>query len=104
VMAAPRQRRSEGKAALPPAKPYRATTDVTDGVCRLIRSVGKRVAEEDTDGLEQIMQLDAAVQEALAVAVNGLRRNYSDRAIGQVLGVTRQAVEQRWPRRTEARS
>lgn len=83
---------------MPRKKTHRETADVVEGICRMIRSVGRRVATEDTDGLQQVKALEDAVASALAEAVAGLRHNFSDREIGEVLGVTRQAVEQRWPR------
>ena len=95
------EHRSSGKQGLPVKRAYRETPDVVDAVCRLVRSVGKRVAGEDTDGIEQLSLVEAALSDAWTVAVAGLRRNYSDRAIGDALGITRQAVEQRWPRSRE---
>jgi hypothetical protein len=64
----------------------------------MVRSVGKRVAEEDTDGVAQLKALDEAMATAWETAIAGLRRNYSDREIGRALGVSHQAVQQRWPR------
>lgn len=74
---------------------------MADAVCRLILAVGKRVAVEDPEDLRLLLTLDTALQEAWQIAVEGLRRSgYPDREIGAVLGTTRQAVEQRWPRAT----
>ena len=80
---------------------YRETPDVVEAVCRLVRAVGKRVAEEDDDGLRQLERLDAELEVAWSTAIAGLRRTgYSDREIGEALGVSKQAVAQRWPRQT----
>jgi hypothetical protein len=95
------RRRFGGKAALPPKRPqaYRETPDVADAVCRLIRAIGKRIATEDPPDLLLLVELEQEVRQAWQVAVAGLRRSgATDREIGQVLGTTRQAVEQRWPR------
>ncbi len=94
----PRRGRSSGNRRLPRKKTWRDTPDVVKGIARLIRAVGKRVAEEDTDALEQLVELDRAMADAWATAIAGLRRNYSDREIGDQLRITRQAVEKRWPR------
>lgn len=88
---------STDKAALS-TKTHRETDEVVDAVCRLIKSVGKRVAQEDTDALEQLLRLDAAGEEAWKTAIAGLRRTFSDTQIGNALGVKKQAVQQRWPR------
>jgi hypothetical protein len=43
--------------------------------------------------------LEEAAKIAWEVAVQGIRRSgFTDREIGEALGTTRQAVEQRWPR------
>jgi hypothetical protein len=84
-------------------RPPRDTPEVADAICRLIRALGRRVAEEDPDGLAQLRLIEDELSEALAVAVAGLRRSaFTDEEIGRVLGgVTKQAVAKRW-RREEA--
>lgn len=78
---------------------YRETADVAEAVGRLIRAVGKRVAVEDPPDLLYLVALDLEVRKAFAIAIEGLRcSGFTDREIGQALGTTRQAVEQRWPR------
>jgi hypothetical protein len=98
----PGETRDDRQAQLAPQRAYRETPEVVEAVCRMVRSVGKRVAEEDTDGLEQLRAVQAALDDAWATGINGLRRTYSDGAIARELGITRQAVQQRWPRSTEA--
>jgi hypothetical protein len=96
------ERRSSGKLTLPakrPRRPYRESQDVASGARRLVRALGRRLAEEDLDALELLLGLELELAQAWAVAVAGLRlTGASDRDIGAALGVTRQAVEQRWPR------
>ena len=109
-----REHRSSGKPDLPAkarrAPPrrnyvgYRETPEVVDAVVRLIRAVGKRIAEEDPEALELLRRLEAEVSDAWWVAVAGQRRaGFSDRDIAEALGVTRPAVTQRWPRAAEDR-
>jgi len=75
----------------------RETDDVAEAACRLIGAVGRRVAEEDPDGLVYLGQIEQALADALETAVLGLREHgFSDAAIGRELGVSRQAVAQRW--------
>jgi hypothetical protein len=93
--------RSGGNQRLPRKRrqSYRETPDVTEAVERLIRAVGKRVATEDAPDLVLLLALERAVEEAWETAVEGIRSTgTTDREIGRVLGVTRQAVEKRWPR------
>ena len=78
---------------------YRETPEVADAVGRLILAVGKRVATEDDKDLEVLLDLEVQLRKAWSLAVAGLRRsNYTDGDIGAVLGITKQAVQQRWPR------
>lgn len=101
----PRRRASTRKPALPAkarrrSAPYRETRDVTNAVQRLITALGKRVADGDPDELLLLRAVASTVRTAEATAVAGLReQGHSDAVIGTYLGVTRQAVEQRWPRR-----
>jgi hypothetical protein len=99
-MSVPHKARSRGKEALPAKqRQYRETPEVADAICRLIRSIGKRISTEDPDALTLLLALEGDLRTAWEVAVAGLRRSgFLDREIGHVLGVSRQAVEQRWPR------
>lgn len=93
------------KAALPPKTrgrraPYRETRDVTNAIQRLITALGKRVADGDPDELLLLKSLAITLRTAEWEAVAGLRgQGHSDTVIARYLGVTRQAVEQRWPRK-----
>jgi hypothetical protein len=85
---------------LPPRRRYRETPEVVSATCRFIRVVGKRIATEDADDLRLLVQLDKELRQAWVTAIAGVRAaGFTDREIGEVLGTTRQAVEQRWPRR-----
>jgi hypothetical protein len=67
----------------------------------MLRSLSKRFAdgEEDPGALECVKAIGAEFDALLDVAVPTLRRiGYSDRQIAEGLGVTRQAVSQRWKR------
>ena len=93
------QRPSKGKRALRGRATYKETGDVVKATSRLVLAVGKRIAVEDPADLAHILALEAKVTEAKDIAVRGLQRTgYSNREIGDVLGVTRQRVTQRWPR------
>jgi hypothetical protein len=100
---------STDKGALP-MKPRKAsprrrteyeTADVASAVLRLVRAVGRRCADGDPEDLAELVAIDHAVHDWMAKAVDGLRANdYSDADIAEVLGVTKQAVWQRFPRST----
>ena len=71
------------------------------GVVRLIRKMGVR-ASADLEALKWLAGAAEYARGALAVAVDGCRaRGYSDGEIGAALGITRQAVGQRFGRKRE---
>jgi hypothetical protein len=76
----------------------RDTADVAGAACRLIAVTGTRIAGEDPDRLRHLIEIENELRIAWEVAVDGLRRNWPDAEIGAELGVTKQAVQQRWPR------
>jgi hypothetical protein len=70
-------------------------------VVRQIRSMGVR-ASADLDALQWLAGAADYARAALAVAVDGCRaRGYSDGEIGAALGITRQAVGQRFGRKRD---
>jgi hypothetical protein len=80
---------------------HREDAEVVAAVTRLIGAVAKRLAAGDPDGAALLLLLDAELDKAWAVAVAGWRdAGFSDSDIGKVLGTTKQAVQQRWPRTT----
>lgn len=79
----------------------RETSEVAKAAERMIRAVGERVAMEDPEGILWLSRLSQACDQAAARAVEGLREGgHTDKDIGEALGMTRQAVQQRWPRTT----
>lgn len=80
----------------------RETPEVADGVIRLVRALGRR-ATYDVDALTELARVQAALDEALVVAVAGCKRSgwsYTD--IGRVLGVHRNSAQQRFASRVNA--
>jgi hypothetical protein len=64
---------------------------------RIIRAAGRRIAAGDVDGLPALAALSRDLDAAIGDAVSGLRADgYSWGDIAARLGVTRQAVHQRW--------
>jgi hypothetical protein len=81
------------------SRPTRSDEDLAEGIARLIRALGKRCAAGDPDSAGLLSYLQAELDDALALSVAGWRRlQFSDSQIGAELGVTKQAVQQRWPR------
>lgn len=78
----------------------RENTDYAAFTRRTIRGLGRRVAAGDVDALPLLVELQADLDAAIAEAIVGLRSEpnlYSAAQIADRLGVTRQAVMQRWP-------
>jgi hypothetical protein len=82
-----------------PQKPYRETSDVAEAAGRIVLAVGRRVARQDPEDLDALMSLQAALDRSWRIAIDGLRASrYTDGEIGSHLGISKQAVAQRWPR------
>lgn len=65
----------------------------------MVDALGRRVAAGDPDGLGLLRLVEMRVEDAFAAAVQGWRASgFTDGEIGRELGVTRQAVQKRWPR------
>jgi hypothetical protein len=77
----------------------REAPEIATSARRLIEALGRRVADGDPDGLALLADLRATIGGAEQVAVAGLRaQGHSDAVIGRELGISKQAVAQRWPR------
>lgn len=78
----------------------RSDEDVVEAVGRLIRAVGRRAAGGDPDSAAWLNYLREELDDAFTAAVSSWRDSgFSDSQIGRELGVTKQAVAQRWPRK-----
>lgn len=72
---------------------------------RIIRAVGRRVGEGDIEVLPALVALEADVRDAVNAAIDGLRDcEFSYAEIGERLGQSRQAVQQRHERLTAKRA
>src|SRR5690242_19286611 len=64
---------------------------------RIVRAYARRVAAGDVEALTLMLGLSGQIDTAIAQAVTGLRGfGYSWAEIGNRLGITRQAAQQRW--------
>jgi hypothetical protein len=64
---------------------------------RIIRAYARRVASGDIEALTDMVTVSSLLDEAITDAVTGLRgHGYSWADIGQRLGISRQAAQQRW--------
>jgi hypothetical protein len=80
----------------------REAAEVGEAVRRMVAALARRAAEGDVLALAELLDVADAVREAGQTGVEGLRRTgFSDAEIGRELGVTRQAVRQRWPRTSD---
>ena len=79
------------------ARPPAENSEYAAFARRILRAYARRVSARDIDALTGMSALADEAQEALGWAVFGLRlHGYSWAEIGHRLGVTRQAVQQRW--------
>jgi uncharacterized protein with PIN domain len=80
---------------------YVDTKDFGAMVTRMIRAYGRRVANADMDDLTELVAMRALVDDAIATAVSHLRdhHEFSWAAIGDAVGTTRQAAQQRYGRK-----
>ncbi|MFU8851111.1 hypothetical protein ACNAW0_09030 [Micromonospora sp. SL1-18] len=91
------------KPTLTPCVPRQKRRDVVENdefaafARRIIRAHGRRVATGDVEALRDLVALSANLDDAIGEAVIGLRAfGYSWAEIGQRLGISRQAAQQRW--------
>lgn len=77
----------------------RTDREIAGATVRFVRALGWRLAEADPEDLALLGQVRAELDRAYTNAIGGLRENFSDAQIGEALGITRQAVRQRWPHR-----
>jgi hypothetical protein len=92
-------RRSGVNKPLTPRRPRRVVEndEYTAFLGRAIRALGRRVSGGDIDAVTDMAQLSGDLDNAIRLAVAGLRsRGYSWAEIGTRLGVTRQAAQQRF--------
>ena len=77
---------------------FRETPEVAAATARMIKAIGRRVGEEDPTSITNLQTLQNALDEAWRNAIAEHRRqDIPDREIAAILGVTRQAVQWRWP-------
>lgn len=82
-----------------PARQEKETGEIVRFLAGQLRRLSARMAAEDPDGLKELRLLAEELESAIAIAVAGYRRSgFSDADIGRELGVSKQAVQQRWPR------
>jgi len=80
------------------ARSFRETPEVAAATARMIRAIGRRVGEEDHTSIESLQVLQVALDDAWRHAINEHRRaGTPDREVAELLGITRQAVQYRWP-------
>jgi hypothetical protein len=84
-----------------PSKPRRRDVVENDEyaafIRRIIRAYARRVATGDVEALRDMVGLSSLLDDAITQAVLGLRAHgYSWAEIGDRLGITRQAAQQRW--------
>lgn len=77
---------------------YTETADFLKGLRRMVRRAGERVAGEDMDELRMLVMVRADLEDAISKAVNGCRElgGYSWQEIGDTLGTSKQAAQQRY--------
>ena len=77
----------------------RETADVVEAAIRMVHAVGKRVGDEQPESLHYLKLIEHACENERREAIDRLRElGFTDVQIGDALGMTRQAVQQRWPR------
>jgi hypothetical protein len=80
---------------------YVDTKDFGAMVTRMIRAYGRRVANADAEDLADLVAMRAVLDEAITTAVTHLRdhHDFSWAAIGEAVGTTRQAAQERYGRK-----
>jgi hypothetical protein len=96
VMAEPGTQ-AEGRQSGIDGLPVVETSSYLGFVRRVIVGAGRRVGRGDIEALTELVAVRDNLEEAIAVAVQGLRTfGYSWADIGRVVGTTKQAAQQRY--------
>jgi hypothetical protein len=78
-----------------------STKEFAGMISRTSKAMALRLADEDSTQASYIRQMEDAIDHVWRVAVDGWRAaGESDGQIGAALGISSQAVNKRWPRRT----
>jgi hypothetical protein len=81
---------------------YHTTAEYVQSVGRMIRAAGRRVGQADPDDLALLVNLHAALDDAIQAAVDGQRAaGIRWRSIGEATGTTPQAAVQKWYNRPQ---
>jgi hypothetical protein len=89
--------RSQGRPAFRRLRRRVENDEYAAFVRRILRAYARRVGDGDVEALVLMTSLADEIDTAIAEAVKGLRGyGYSWAEIGARLGITRQAVQQRW--------
>lgn len=76
----------------------RELSDRANGAIRFVRALGNDPGEWDLPDLDYLASLEDAITQIRGRVVTGLRESgFTDKQIGEQLGVTQQAVSKRWP-------
>lgn len=76
---------------------WRDNAEFGQMVARMLAAYGRRVGGADMEDLAQLVELRAELDQIIGGAIAGVRAaGYSWADVGEVLGVTRQAAQQRW--------
>jgi hypothetical protein len=68
-------------------------------VARMIAALTRRCSGDDPDALLLLERLKRQLDDSMIGVITALRlHGFTDRVIGEALGVTQQAVSKRWPR------
>lgn len=79
------------------------TPDVGAALTRQLRALGRRLAAGDPEDLRVIRILQEELAQAERLGVTGLRaQGHSDRDLAEPLGISRQAIQKRFPREETA--
>ena len=77
----------------------KSDTHVASAVKSMVRALGQRCSALDPDSGLYLVAVQDELDRAFATAVAGWRLSgFSDGQIGETLGVTKQAVQKRFPR------